>query len=289
MIETNLRWSMVDDRWPAGIMAAAAKVAAAALATALATAPAGADAQDDRRDDEMFGEEPGPDAELSASSIDRLERDRLQIGGLVYMRYMAQLYEGDEADPSMASPNLVEVYLDARPNDRLRAYVRGRLTYDPVTGSMFPLAPDIPQGLLDLMEAADSADPPGGSQQQADTVLDQLWIKFDVGRFLFVTAGKQPIKWGTTRLWNPVDFVNKARRDPLALYDERTGVTALKLHFPIESLSQNVIAVLLLDQADRVDKAGAALRYEAVFSTVELGLTGLVRKAPESAGSAGSP
>ena len=31
-------------------------------------------------------------------------------------------------------PNLLELYLDGRPSDRVRAYVRGRLSYDPTTG-----------------------------------------------------------------------------------------------------------------------------------------------------------
>jgi len=231
------------------------------------------------REDEIFGDELEP-AELTADSKALLEEERLQIGGLLYLRYMATVTEGgsDECllplcdgdpDTSFSNPNLLDLFMDARPNDRIRGFVRGRLKYDPVSSSPIP-------GLAGVEGAESLA--PDFEPFEPEAVLDQLWLKFDVERVLFVTAGKQPVRWGATRIWNPGDVVNLARREPLTLFDERTGINALKLHVPIEDLGWNVIGLALLDEADTPEKLGAALRLETVFSTVELGLTGMVRQ-----------
>lgn len=236
-------------------------------------------AQTDDREADMFGSEqevPAPevaaapaDTELSQRSMELLEKDRLQVGGMMYMRYSATFFEDDLSDPTLSSPNLMDVYFDVRPNDRVRGFARGRLTYNPLITSAAPAGFDVPDELAVLL---------GPSPDEVDTALNQLWLKFDVGRVLFVTVGKQPVKWGSTRLWNPVDFVNQSRREPLALFDERTGVSAIKLHVPIESLAWNIVGLVLLDKADSIDRTGGALRLETVFSSVELGITGLVRK-----------
>ncbi len=227
------------------------------------------------RETDMFGGEP-QETTVSEGHRALLEEDKLQLGGMMYMRTMGQFYTGFLDDPSFAMPNLLDVYLDGRPGERVRAFVRGRLKFDPLPQ---PPVPGFPRDVGKEMEAlAKSLGQEIPARDGTDVLLDQFWLKFDVARTLFVTAGRQPIQWGTTRLWNPTDLVNRSRREPLALFDERTGVTALKIHLPIESLAWNVVGLLLLDDADSVRHLGGALRLEAAFSSVELGLTGLVRR-----------
>ncbi len=71
--------------------------------------------------------------------------------------------------------------------------------------------------------------------------------------------------------------MNSTRREPLTLFDTRTGVSALKLHVPIESLAWNVIGVVLLEGASDMGDIGGALRLEMALGTMEIGLTGMVR------------
>lgn len=229
----------------------------------------GEESEEDAREADMFGGETYEDATVSDRHRALLDQDRLQLGGMLYLRFMMYGYEGDDFDPPLASPNLLDLYLDARPNDRVRGFVRGRLAYDPLTTSAYPGMPadlDLPEGM-----ELPAADP-------LTVSLDQLWLKFDIARTLYVTIGKQPVHWGTTRIWNPVDVINSTRRVPLSLFDDRGGVFALKVHWPIEKLAWNLIGIVLLDQADYFDKMGGALRLETVFSTVELSLTGMVKE-----------
>lgn len=187
--------------------------------------------------------------------------NRLDIGGLLYLRmqYGARTQGNPETFP-VGSPNLLDVYMDARPNDRVRAFVRGRATH------------------TFLREEEVAGDPLSFQQRGTSVALDQLWIKFDVDRRLFVTAGRQPIRWGAGRFWNPTDFLNPQRRDPLAVFDERLGVSLLKLHLPLEASGWNFYALANFEDAGLAEKIGGALRLEKLVGLTEISLSLAARK-----------
>ncbi|MDJ0763139.1 MAG: hypothetical protein QNJ97_09150 [Myxococcota bacterium] len=205
-----------------------------------------------------------PDATLGVLSQRLFETDDiLAIGGQVYMRLNYRRYEDvDNAaiDPNqLSSPNLVHLYLDGRPNDRVRAFVRGRLIYDFTVGE-------------------DSVDIFGMPRDATDAVLDQLWIRFDILRHLFVTFGSQLVRWGSSRFWNPTDFLNRERKNPLEVIDERLGVSLLKLHLPLEKLNTNLYAIASLDGVSNPEDVGGAFRAEVVLGNSEIALSTAVRK-----------
>jgi len=245
--------------------------------------PSVAWAQDDR-ESEMFGvetsstatvagEEPlliAPPIIAAPASIDA-SRDILAIGGLIFLQLDTGLADygaitvpgsAEGLKTTLASPSFFDVYLDARPNDRLRAYMRGRVGFDASavggTKSVFGqvVEPFTPQ-------------------------LEQAWIKLDVLRSLFVTVGREKVKFGVGRFWNPTDFVNRERLDALAgvtVFDRRPGVGLVKLHFPIESLGWNFYAIGTLDGAKSLDEPGAVLRAELLLGTTEIAISGAARK-----------
>jgi hypothetical protein len=112
-------------------------------------------------------------------------------------------------------------------------------------------------------------------------LLDQAWLRFDIERTVFVTAGKQHVKWGTARFWNPTDFLSPQRRDPLAVFDARTGASMLKLHVPWEAKGWNFYAIGLLDNAgpaNTLGRIGGATRAEMVLGEAELGLSAVLQR-----------
>jgi hypothetical protein len=160
----------------------------------------------------------------------------------------------------------VDGYLDARPTDRLRGFVLGRLTFDPTRRE--GASPLLPTGTSNTVAAP-------------QMLLDQAWLRFDVARKLFITAGKQHVKWGTSRFWNPTDFLSPQRRDPLALLDTRTGATMLKVHVPWEEKGWNFYAIGLLDNAgpaNTLGRIGGAARAEVVLGQMELGLDAVLQR-----------
>ncbi len=187
---------------------------------------------------------------------------RFTIGGRLWLLTQGSAPEGtdDPVDVVLDSPNRLDLFADARPNDRVRAYVSGRLTHDFTIrrGDVNPLT--------------------GAEITPESVLLDQMWLKFDVGRRVYVTAGKQRIRWGAGRFWNPSDFLNQQRLDPLAIFDIRTGVDLVKVHVPIESINANVYAIANFQDAQSLDQVGGALRAEWAFGQTELTAAGALRK-----------
>jgi hypothetical protein len=229
---------------------------------------------------ELFGAtgppsaQPPPPARLVAREAD----DRLGIGGQLYLR-AATISQEDvaPADWSLSSSNLLDLYADARPNDRVRAFVLGRMFYDPTIGEGSGV---LSSGLGDLGDLGLEARPPSNPR----AVLDQLWVNFDVGRTVFVTAGKQHVKWGVGKFWNPTDYLHPVRRDPLAVFDERAGTTMLRVHVPWERRGWNAYGVAFLEDlagrpaaTDRLGRVALGGRVEAVIGTLELGLDAIAQ------------
>lgn len=262
---------------------------AALLAAALLARPAAAE-EPRPPEEELFGgpersPTPSPPVEPSAPA----REDALKVGGQLYLRATAIASE-DQApgDWRLASPNLLDVYLDARPNDRVRAFALGRVFYDPT------FVPAIPTGALPTggaLAGAGLVQPGGATTANPAGVLDQLWIKFDVAHRAFVTAGRQHAKWGVGRFWNPTDYLHPVKRDPLAVFDQRTGTTMVKLDVPWERRGWNFYAVTVLEDvagevprradgtadSSRAGRIGVGGRAELVVGGVELGADALVQ------------
>jgi hypothetical protein len=171
--------------------------------------------------------------------------DPLTIGGQMYLRAQTVALEDQNVgDWALNLPTLLDVFFDARPNERVRGFVLGRMSYDPMLPPSSAAAANF--------GASTSATGTSGSASLSSVyatrtsaprvLLDQLWLRFDIARILFITAGRQHVRWGTARFWTPTDFLHLRRRDPLAVFDARGGTTMLKVHLPIESNSWNFYA-----------------------------------------------
>ena len=102
-------------------------------APAASTTPPAAAAEGTARDQSLLGNTGGTAQPLS----DYIAPDNpLQIGGQVYLRAQSTAYQGGQPlsgvpQWGLSAPSLLDVYLDARPNPRVRAFVLGRMSFDP--------------------------------------------------------------------------------------------------------------------------------------------------------------
>jgi hypothetical protein len=215
----------------------------------------------------------GPETKNAFDSEEATE-DPLKIGGQFYLRATAQGSEGVSfGNTAFSAPTLVDGYFDARPTDRLRGMVVGRLSYDPSISDSPATGADPGAGGVPGLG--------GATRQNPRVLLDQAWLRFDIERTVFVTVGKQHVKWGTSRFWNPTDFLSPQRRDPLALFDVRTGASMLKLHVPWEARGWNFYGIAMLDNAgpaNALGRIGGALRAEVVLGETELGASAVVQR-----------
>jgi hypothetical protein len=251
--------------------------------TGRSAAPEGSPRPDEA---ELFGSSSGtpatqPPPPESLIELARKQEDALRIGGQLFLR--ADTTWREDVAPSawpLSSGNLLDLFLDARPNDRVRAFVLGRLFYDPtLENSTGPTSTG--SGSLDPLLALLGGP---GQIDNPRVALDQLWLNFDLGRRAFVTVGKQHVKWGVGKFWNPTDYLHRVARDPLATFDARTGTTMVKVHGPWEKRGWNLYGVALLEDTGRgatpstqVGRVSAGGRAEIVLGAAELGLDGLVQ------------
>jgi len=241
--------------------------------------------------------------------------DPLKIGGQLYLRALynnpgAPSFTAPPAGSTSATrryatfsaPSLVDAYFDARPNDRVRGFVLGRLFFDPTLSSVAPAtgSSDMTGTMGTAGGGAVSAINPAGlglsgitNTRGPTSLLDQLWLRFDIARTIFVTVGRQHVKWGTGRFWTPTDYLHPEHRNPVAVFDARPGFTMLKLDLPWEERGWNFYAFALFEGVHRWDPItqtyppnndvvptlnaiGGAARAEFVMGPAELGLDTVV-------------
>lgn len=203
--------------------------------------------------------------------------DPLTVGGRLYLRSDLYVSENtDFADQRIDTPNLLDVYLDARPIDRVRAYARFRLTYDPA----IPAAGSTVGGNTSGAVTSDNsgANTSLFSSSRQTWLVNQLWIKWDWGRTAWFTVGIQPVRWGTGHIFNPTDVLNRQRLNALTSFDFRGGVPLARLDLPIEAIGGSAQIMAELDSASSPGQVGAAARLQGVFGPVEASVSARVRK-----------
>ena len=89
----------------------------------------------------------------------------------------------------------------------------------------------------------------------------------------FLTLGVQPVRWGVGRIWNPTDFLNERQKDPLAIFDNRPGLPAAKLHIPNESTGTNGYFFVRPGIENTVRNTRFAARLEQIWGVSELSLS----------------
>jgi hypothetical protein len=231
-------------------------------------------------------------------SQDTAPDDPLKVGGQLYLRALYSRPGATSIDTATgmptqslttSMPSLVDAYFDARPNDRVRGFVLGRMSFDPTLASSSTL----PAGGSSVTASAPLLS--GAARTRGPTtLLDQLWLRFDIMHTVFVTAGRQHVKWGTARFWTPTDFLHPQARNPIAAFDARPGFTMVKVHVPWEAQGANFYAFALVEGVTQTDargvpitgsdasgtlqQMGGAARAEFVLGAAELGLDSVVYK-----------
>jgi hypothetical protein len=208
----------------------------------------------------------------------------LTIGGQFYLRAQTTALQSQALQNwTYSSPSLLDAYFDARPNNRVRGFVLGRMAFDPTlptaAGSAPQPTPGMPSGDINGAGALNSLT--AVQTRGPQVVLDQMWLRFDLKHTVFITAGKQHVRWGTARLWTPADFLHLRRRNPLDVFDARTGTSMLKIHLPWESRGWNFYGYALTEgpgSTPTVSDIAAAGRAEVVLGTSEAGIGAVVQR-----------
>lgn len=193
--------------------------ASPAAPSAAGTAPSGAAA----------AMQPAEPAAVKSSSLG----EALTLGGRLSVDTAVAKNSGQKlSDSALIHSTAAELYLDARPSDDVRGFIRGAISGRAGTSS----AP-----VFSVYET---------------------WIKWGSSGALFTTLGKQKLKWGAANFWNPTDFLAVQTKDPLADFDIRPGANLLKLHVPFEKSGNNLYAIVAMEDTKSAHDPKLAARAE---------------------------
>ena len=85
-------------------------------------------------------------------------------------------------------------------------------------------------------------------------LVDQLWLKFDLDRRVFLTSGSNRFAGACSDLESN-GFRQHQRRDPLAIFDIRPGVPLVSA-YPLEKSETNVYLIGQFDSAETISQTG---------------------------------
>ncbi|MDP2342868.1 MAG: hypothetical protein Q8O67_18065 [Deltaproteobacteria bacterium] len=215
------------------------------------------------READLFGSETPETLKPGILSDSRLiddADDALTLGGQLFLRFNGSFREGEAiGDAPLNGASLLDAFADVRPSDRIRGYAQLRFNFDYT----------VDEGELNEF---------GQPLESFSLQLAQVWAKFDLGRVAYVTAGRQRIRWGTGRFWNPSDFINQEIRNSVDFFDQRVGVDMLKVHFPFEALGWNLYLISSFAGVDVLSDTALSARAEMLFGELELALSSSVKK-----------
>lgn len=211
-------------------------------------------AAENKLEDEMFGggsaaaSESGKAAEPAKSpdttmTSRQTQGETLTLGGRLELQSVLSKGSNSSAgEARVLNSSGAELYLDSRPADNLRGYIKGSVTSR------------------------------GNAQNQPAFSVNETWIKWN-GTNVYTTLGKQKLKWGAATFWNPSDFFAVEAKDPFALYDMRAGANLLKLHMPFEKSGNNFYLLANFDNSQTARDGKFAARAEFNYGLGELTAT----------------
>ncbi len=183
--------------------------------------------------------------------------ENTQIGGTLSTEADLYLQKGIPLDQNIISnPNILFLYLDSKLENDNRVFARLRAFYDPT-------------GVSSGSSSSSSyVNPYGFGAQNSDNLsvqLQELRISTNIDHQLFFTIGRQKVKYGAAKFFNPTDFLNSQPYDFFLPSDERTGVDMVKMQIP--SGVANLYAAGLTGNPTNGNPAGGYFRGEAAYDS----------------------
>lgn len=177
------------------------------------------------------------------------------LGGVYFQRVESTAYTKDLSGVErtletmqfdVSPPAEVDGILNITPpGGTMRGYLLGRLLFDP-----FVEPPDNP----------------------LQAILDQLWLRWEAADWLYLTVGRQHMKWGQGSIFRPTDFLRKVNPTPLEKYDLRPGIDMFRVQIPVKPINQTLYGLAFVDtfgEGENRLRKGAAFRVEQAFTAGE--------------------
>ncbi len=198
---------------------------------------------DSTGDEESIVSEVEDDPESNLAD-ELLASEKIAIGGTLTIDGEVSLDLDSDSEDSLSSGFTdfkARLYLDARPNSDLRAFVKGDIVYDTSDGVSFDLR--------------------------------EMFADVGISDTVFLRAGKQTINWGVGFFFSPANIINLENIDPEDPKEELAGPVAFKAQLPLGT--SNLSGYLLLDEIEEDNPVAFASRYEFLLDSMEITVGGV--------------
>jgi len=184
--------------------------------------------------------------------------ENTQIGGTLSSEVDYTLQKGVPLDQNTASnPNILFLYLDSKLENDSRVFVRIRSFFDPTGDST---------GAPGTGGYTNPYGEGNGGSDYLSLQLQELRISTNIDHGLFLTIGRQKVKYGTAKFFNPTDFLNSQPYNFFLPSDERTGVDMVRAQLPVGTT--NLYAVGLPGNPSNGNPSGGYFREEIGYNGV---------------------
>lgn len=182
-----------------------------------------------------------------------------QIGGSLSSEVDYFLQQGVPLDQNLVSnPNILFLYLDSKLENDNRVFARIRTFYDPTGNSS------------GSPSASSYTNPYGNGSGNSDYLsiqLQELRLSTNLGHQIFLTIGRQKVKYGTAKFFNPTDFLNTQAYNFFLPSDERVGIDMIRAQVPMGT--SNFYATGLPGNPTNGNPAGGYFREEVAYDGVD--------------------
>lgn len=165
-----------------------------------------------------FFDEPGME---TSSAKPAKSENSFQIGGAFATQGDFSLRDDFPLkDTAVSNPNILFLYFDSKFKQDARFFARVRAFYDPT-------------GTSGGGSSGNFSNPYGASGgKNVKTSLQEFKYSANIDRKIFLTVGRQKVKYGAAKFFNPTDFLNLQPLNFFLPSDERGGVDMVKAHIP---------------------------------------------------------
>jgi hypothetical protein len=102
--------------------------------------------------------------------------------------------------------------------------------------------------------------------------LRELFVDFNMGKFVYFRAGKQVAQWGRCWLWNPTDLINVEKPVFTQRIYSREGTYGLKMSIPFGT-AVNLYGFADMYKMEKAGDMGGALKLEYLLGNTEMSLS----------------
>ncbi len=114
-------------------------------------------------------------------------------------------------------------------------------------------------------------------EKQTTFSTKEIFVDFNLKRYVYFRTGKQVLSWGQCYLWNPTDMINIEKKSFLSKLEEREGTYGLKMHIPIGTVINIYGFANMNESSEGKDVAGAG-KFEFLINKTEMAFSAWGKK-----------